>query len=57
MKDQINNYKLYDIMKIYSDTQNQIDIKYINSLGSMRDLEMIKCQNSIIDWFSKYPKE
>ena len=44
-------------MKIYSDTQNQIDIKYINSLGSMSDLEMIKCQNSIIDWFSKYPKE
>ena len=56
-EDQINNYKLYDIMKIYSDSQNQIDIKYINSLGSMRDLEMIKCQNSIIDWFSKYPKE
>jgi hypothetical protein len=44
-------------MKIYYDSQNKIDIKYINSLVSMSDLEMIKCQNSIIDWFSKYPKE
>ena len=57
VKKQINNYKLNDIMKIYSDSQNKINVKYINSLGSMSDLEMIKCQNSVIDWFSKFPKK
>ena len=57
VKKQINNYKLNDIMKIYSDSQNKIDVKYINSLGSMSDLEMIKCQNSVIEWFSKFPKK
>jgi hypothetical protein len=56
LKLSIGSYTLNDIYDIYN-LNDKINISYINNLNSNEELEMNKCQNSIINSKSKYTSE